>query len=282
MSATREAVVGPSRSRLGYHLLLARSMTSTNVRARMEYRLDFLVWLTLGLIFQIAALAFVFVVIGRFGGIEGWSVQDILLIAAIRLISHSVFETLFGNIARTTRLIRDGWMDRILVRPANALVQVVLFSFQANGIGDLVIGVLALIAAQRGLHLHWTPASVGFFALVVIGSILLEAGMQLAVAASSFWFIRTDNLSWWVDELGNSFANYPLTIFPIGAQAIFTFVVPIAFLGFYPATVFLGRTDEAPFTPLLAYGAPVVGALVFAGAYVLWTIGIRHHRSTGT
>ena len=34
--------------------------------------------------------------------------------------------------------------------------------------------------------------------------------------------------------------------------------------------------------PLLAWGAPVIGGLVFVGARRIWRIGIDHHRSTGT
>src|SRR5205823_4440594 len=81
-----------------------------------------------------------------------------------------------------------------------------------------------------------------------------------------FRVVRTDSLIWWADDLGNSFANYPLTVFPFVARFLLTWIVPIAFLGFFPASALLGRADAVPFSPLLAYGAPIVGVGVFIAA----------------
>jgi len=87
---------------------------------------------------------------------------------------------------------------------------------------------------------------------------------------------------WWASDTVNTFGNYPTSIFPSAARVVFTFAFPIAFLSFFPATVFLGRAEGVPFTPLLAYGAPLVGLAVFVVAYRLWQVGLRYHSSTGT
>jgi ABC-2 type transport system permease protein len=261
---------------------LTKRLMAINVRARMEYRADFVLGFVLGIVFQVAALAFVFVVVGSFGGIGGWSLQEVLFIAGIRLTAHALVEMVFGNLTIVTWMIRDGWMDRVLVRPANTLLQVVLFQFRANGMGDLVVGGLALASGIRGIDATWNAWSGLLLVLVIAGSMLLEAGLLLAIAALGFWVVRTESLMWWADDLTNTFGNYPLTVFPAMTRFLLTFVVPIGFLGFYPATMFLGRTGDVPFTPLLAYGAPLVGIAVFVGAYGLWVRGIAHHRSTGT
>jgi ABC-2 type transport system permease protein len=270
------------RSALRRTLRLVGALTSVNLRARMQYRFDFAVLLVFGIVFQAAALSFVWVVVAHFGGIRGWTTHQVLFVASLRLMAHGLNELVFGNLNSVTWMIRDGWFDRILVRPANALLQVVLVQLRANGVGDFLFAIVVFLVAQRGLGVHWTPLAVAYLVLVVVGSVLLEAGIVLVVASAAFWFVRVDVFAWWLDETTNTFANYPLNVYPVAMRAILTFALPIAFLAFYPATVFLGRTDEVPFTPLFAYGAPVVGALVFAAAYALWTVGVRHHRGTGT
>jgi ABC-2 type transport system permease protein len=269
-------------SRLRHRSRLVRSFLAISVRARMEYRVDFLIWLVFGMMFQVAALAFVWVVVAHFGGIGDWSLDEVLFIVAIRLIAHALFEGMFGNLTQVGWMIRDGWMDRILLRPVSPLLQVLLFQFRANGIGDLVVGVIAFSKAAAGIDVTWSPIAIVDLVLVIAGSVLLEAGLLLGIAALSFRVVRTDSLTWWADDLGNSFANYPLTVFPFVAQFVLTWIVPIAFLGFFPAAALLGRADEVPFSPLLAYGAPLAGVAVFTGALAAWRSGIRHHRSTGT
>jgi ABC-2 type transport system permease protein len=107
-------------------------------------------------------------------------------------------------------------------------------------------------------------------------------GITLAISSLSFRFVKSDALMWWASDTVNTFGNYPTSIFPSAARFLLTFAFPIAFLSFFPATVFLGRADNAPFTPLLAYGAPLVGLVVFVVGYRSWHAALRHHSSTGT
>jgi ABC-2 type transport system permease protein len=276
---TTAASVAPRIRRVSH---LIGSFLGISVRARMEYRVDFAVWLLFGLMFQVAGLAFVWVVVAHFGGIGGWTLDEVSFIVGIRLIAHAFFEASFGNLTQVGWMIREGWMDRILVRPVSPLLQVLLFEFRANGIGDLAVGVIAFAKGASGVDVTWTPLAIVYVVLVLAGSTLLEAGLMLGIAALSFRIVRADSLTWWADDLGNSFANYPISVFPFAAQFLLTWIVPIAFLGFFPAAALLGRAEDVPFSPLLAYGAPLAGVAVFLIALAGWRSGIRHHRSTGT
>ena len=147
---------------------------------------------------------------------------------------------------------------------------------------DEYLGLAIFVLVQPALHLTWTPLAIVYLCLVIVGSVLLEAGIFLAIAAVMFWVIQSESLVWWAGDLVNTFGNYPLSIFPQATRYLFTFVFPIAFLGFFPAAVFLGRAGDVPFTPVLAYGAPAVGLIVFVVGYAAWLVGLRHHQSTDT
>jgi ABC-2 type transport system permease protein len=161
-------------------------------------------------------------------------------------------------------------------------VQVIGTSFHVNGFGDLVVGLLALGAALPDVGIGDPFLAAAQIVVVVIGSVLLEAGLHLALVSTSFWFVRTDSLIWWIDDWSNTFSNYPITVFPVVARFLLTWVMPLALLGFFPAAAIMGRSGDVPFTPLLAWGAPLIGGLAFLGARRAWRVGIDHHRSTGT
>jgi len=225
---------------------------------------------------------FVAVIVTHFGGIGGWTVPEVMLIVGIRLTAHALLETVFGNVARVSWMVRDGWFDRLLVRPASPLVQVIGTSFHVNGFGDLVVGLIALGAALPRVGIGSPIAAAFQIVIVLVGSMLLEASLQLVVSSASFWFVRTEALAWWLDDWSNTFSNYPITVFPVVARFLLTWVLPLALLGFFPAAAIMGRSGDVPFTPLLAWGAPAVGVFAFLGARRIWAIGIDHHRSTGT
>ena len=261
---------------------VAAAILGVNFRARMEYRADFAIWVVFGVVYHIAALAFVWVVVAQFEGLGDWSLEQVLFLVGLRLVAHAVFETVFGNLSFVGEMIRAGQFDRILIRPISPLLQVLLAEFRVNGLGDAVIGVAIFVLVQPVLHVAWTPLAIVYLCLVIVGSVLLEAGIFLVIAAVMFWVIQSESLVWWAGDLVNTFGNYPLSIFPQATRYLFTFVFPIAFLGFFPAAVFLGRAGDVPFTPLLAYGAPAIGLVVFVVGYAAWLVGLRHHQSTGT
>jgi ABC-2 type transport system permease protein len=258
------------------------AMVSINLRSRMEYRVDFAIWILFGVVYHVAALAFVWVVVAQFRGLGDWSLEQVLFLIGLRLVAHAVFETIFGNLDVVGEMVRTGTFDRMLIRPISPLLQVLLAEFRVNGLGDFVIGLAIFLLVQPTLNVTWTPLALGYLLLVIAGSVLLEAGIFLTIASLTFWIIHSESLVWWAGDLVNTFGNYPLSIFPQGARYLFTFVFPIAFLAFFPAAVFLGRADDVPFTPLFAYGAPVIGLAVFAVGRVVWQVGLGHHQSTGT
>ncbi len=62
------------------------------------------------------------------------------------------------------------------------------------------------------------------------------------------------------------------------------FILPFAFMNYFPATILLHKTAEAGYTinPLLGWMTPVVGIVWFAGAYLFWRLGLNHYKGTGS
>jgi ABC-2 type transport system permease protein len=261
---------------------LALRVTALNLKARLEYRVDFLLWLLHGVAYQVMGLAFVWVVLMRFHAIGGWSLGEVLFLYSLRLLTHGLYLPVFWNIMSVSDLVRQGGFDRLLLRPLNPLLQILLQTVQANFAGDLTVALALFAYAQHILHLRWTVAAVAFLVLVLVGGVLLEAAIQLAFSTLSFWVVDSSTVSWWADELMNTFANYPLDLFAAPVRYLFTFVVPVAFLAYFPGAVFLGRADGVVFTPLFAYGAPAAGVLAFTLAYAFWNAGLRRYQGTGT
>lgn len=262
--------------------LLVLRVTALNLKGRLQYRVDFLLWMLHGIAYQVMGLTFVWVVLSRFHSMRGWSLAEVLFMYSLRLLTHGLYLPVFYNVMSVAGMVRQGEFDRILLRPLNPLLQVLTQTFQVNSAGDTVVAIVLFGIAQRMLHLRWGPGTIGFLILVLVGGVLLEAAIQLAFASLSFWVVDASDLNWWADNLMNSFANYPLNIFGGVVRYLFTFVLPVAFLAYFPAAVFLHKTADVAFTPLFAYGAPAAGVVAFPLAYALWSTGLRRYQSTGT
>ncbi|MDQ3165867.1 MAG: ABC transporter permease, partial [Actinomycetota bacterium] len=61
-----------------------------------------------------------------------------------------------------------------------------------------------------------------------------------------------------------------------------TFIVPLAFVNWYPALYLLDVEDPFGLPSVLQYASPVAAVLAAAAAAVAWRAGVRRYRSTGS
>lgn len=257
-------------------------MVLAGVKSRMEYRLDFMLRVAMGVVWNLTSLVFIWAVLARFKSMAGWSKEEIFFIYSLRLLAHGCYTLLFHNVQVISRYVRWGEFDRVLLRPLNPLLQLVTWEYDPAGIGDLGLGIICFTIASQLVGFHWTPAALGFLLLVVAGGCLIELSLFLVVNTLAFWITEAWRLSWLTITFSDQFALYPLNIYNALLQFVLTFVVPVGFMSYYPATAFLNRTGDTLFSPAFAYLTPLVGLVLFTIAYSFWRVGINHYQSTGS
>lgn len=250
------------------------------LRSELSYRANFLM-VSAGLVYQGIGFAFIWVVLERFDVIAGWTLGEIAFLYGLRLTAHGLWVVPFNRLVDLDDVVRTGEFDRFLVRPLNPLIQLCTSKFWLGSFGDIVGGVLILAAATAMVDIDWSPPAVGYLLLAVVGGALLEASLQLAGAALTFRMLSTLALRHLLDSVFNTFGNYPLKIFGGVGQFLLTFVLPLAFVAYLPASVLLDRAADLHVAPALAYAAPCAGAITFAAAYRFWQRQLRSYQSSG-
>jgi len=256
-------------------------ITMVNFRGRLEYRADFALGIVLGVLWQSSILVFATVLLTRFPGLDGWTRGQILLIVAMRLLSHGLYVVCFMNVANMPYIIQEGRIEAYLLRPMPVFRQVMLNRFQVTAFGDLSVActIFAIAAPQVGMT--WTLARVGYVAAAVVGGMLMEAAIQTAIGSFSLRGATTSVWTHWVDDLMTAFGNYPLSIFPAPFRAVLTFVVPLAFIAYLPAAAVTGHAAGTGLPPLIAALAPAIGLGAFVAARFLWRYNLDRYVGIG-
>jgi ABC-2 type transport system permease protein len=73
-----------------------------------------------------------------------------------------------------------------------------------------------------------------------------------------------------------------LAIYPVEVVRGVTFILPLAFVNWYPALYVLGVEDPFGFPDWFRLASPVVAALFVGAAALGWRVALRHYRSTGS
>ncbi len=248
------------------------------IKILMEYRVNFLIGAVSTVIMQAAGLLTIWVVMAQIPDLDGWSLPEILLIYGLITLSKSINHMFADNLWTLGRdYVRTGTFDRFMVRPVDPLFHLLADRFCHDGIGNFLVGAALVIIASSRLNVVWTPLTVGYLVLMVLSGGFIFIALNLMTAVSGFWLMDSVPVTRVVFEM-HEFAKYPLTIYPRFVGVLLTAVIPYGFASFFPATFLLGRDSN----PLLAWGAPLVAAVLMVIGLAVWRFGLRHYSSTGT
>ncbi len=263
-------------------LRASRILLRAGWRAATSYRVSFLSTIVGGVALQGTQLLFIGVLLSKFQVIHGWRLNDIAFLFAMRLAAHALYVVPFGALFSIDQAIQQGDVDRYLLRPAGIYLPLVTRYAPLMALGDLLLGFgsLAIFAPQSSVS--WTPGKVAFLIAALIGGGLVETGLQTFLAGLSFRLTSTMSIRILADDTISRFSSYPLTMFNRWGFLSLTFIFPMAFIAYLPASVLLGRTGQLPTPVWLAYTSPCGGLVIFTIGLTFFNRMARHYNSPGS
>ncbi|CAI9402459.1 ABC transporter permease [Aestuariimicrobium sp. T2.26MG-19.2B] len=248
----------------------------------MEYRANFLISIVGALAYNASQLLFISVLLHAFGGVAGWTGPQVFVLFGIRMASHSVCAFFFRRMTDLDTVVHTGEFDRYLLRPVSLFLQLLMRRFNLQQFGDVVIAATVLGFALPRAAIDWTPAKALWLVAAVAAGGMLEAGLQLVRGALSFRWTNTESMTGLIETVFGTFGNFPLQVFGAVGAVFFTLVLPLAFVGWIPAAMLLGRQDSLWFPGWLGWWSPLVGLGCFALAIVFFGRQSRHYASPGS
>jgi len=247
-------------------------------KVRLAYKADFFIAFFSSMAATVLGFGFVWVLFSKIPKLQDWSFYEILFLYGFSLIPLGMFNVISWNLYEFGDLyIIQGRFDRILLRPADTLFQVIFEKFRLESLQEVVTGTLVVALCVRRLHLAWKVADSFWFLLMVICGAVIYLAVFLILTSVSFWFEDRVGI---VPPVFNmlTFGRYPLTIYNVYIQFFLSWIIPFAFASFYPTTHFLGRRVFASYF----YLVPAVAVGFFLLAIFVWNKGVENYSSTGS
>ncbi len=251
-------------------------------RAQMQYRASFLVrtsahFMVTGL--EFLGLAAVF---QRFGQIRGWTLPQMAFFYGIVSMSFAAAEAVVRGFDIFSRLIKSGDFDRVLLRPRSTAFQILGQELQLMRIGRFTQGALVLLWAAGRLDVEWTAAHVALLAFSVVGGACLFSGLFIVQAAICFWTTESVEIVYCLTYGGVDTAQFPITIYRPWFRNLFTFVIPLATINYFPAHAIMNLQDTLGSSRSMQWASPAAGVLFLLACLRMWNFGVRRYTSTGS
>lgn len=219
----------------------------------------------------------------KFGNINGWVLNEMLFLYSLIFISYSLLVGLFAGVRDFPGMIQSGTLDTYLTRPMGILFQII--SSKADYcafIGHGTVGVILFLKATGNIGIVWNIPTILYYASTILGGVLIQLSIWLFAASLCIWIVKADAVVGFLFFNTRKFAGYPLSIFPAFIKAILIFVIPFAFVNYFPAQYFLRKPDMDIFWNGYMYLSPFVGVLFLSIMLIFWRFSLTHYSSTGT
>jgi len=262
---------------IGEYLRLYIIIEAQYIKARMQYRADFIIS-SVGMFFSsLATLGIFWVILNSVPDLAGWSLMEMTFIYAFYMIAISPMQILFDHAWQLRFHIQQGTFLKYYFRPLNMMFYYMSEMFDLKGLTQLAVGVVLLIYASVQLHIGWTPIRIALLFVTLSSAALVQISIIVMASCASFWVLDSYpvlGLAWKLRE----FSPYPMTIFDGAFRFAFTFIIPIGFVSFYPSQLFLRPQEVSP----LIYFSPIIGVGMFMLTYWVWTKGVNSYTGTGS
>ena len=243
----------------------------------MEYRVDFLIGMFAFLFSQGAGLLFLYIIFQNVSSLAGFGINEILLMYGISLIPKGIDHLFFDNLWLLPRHIRQGGMDRYLLRPINPLFSYLIERFQPDAFGEIILGLALFVVTTINLGLSITFLNMFALLSFIFVGIFVFTALKLLTSSTSFWLKDAYPLMQITYNISD-YTKYPLLIFPKAIQVIMTLVIPFALVSYFPALYMLGTFS---YVYVITYLVGVTTVLIGFALFV-WKKGLKHYESTGS
>jgi ABC-2 type transport system permease protein len=261
---------------------LYRRLTGAHIRAQMQYRVSFLLMTLVRMVATGSDLLAILILFNYFGELAGWRAGEVALLYGLVMVAFGLSEMVAAGFDVFPQSIQRGEFDRLLLRPVGIFVQVLAADFQLRRLGRVAQGGLALGLAMAWTPIVWTPLKVLYLPVILVSGVVMFSALLVLGAVLCFWTIQSIEIVNTVTYGGTEMASYPLPIYHEVLQRFFTFVVPLAFVSYFPALYLLDRPELQHLPGWLPGATPVAAALLALLAWLAWRVGVRHYQSTGS
>lgn len=259
------------------YMRLYRVLITQFLKGIMQSKVDFLMGL-MGFFFtQFMGIAFLYLVFRQVPSLQGWTLEQLIFIYGFAQIPRGIDHLFTDNIWLIAwRMVLSGDFDRYMLRPMNLFFQVIAEKLQPDALGELLVGgILLVISLQKGIVIV-DGVHIGLFFVSVLAGALIYTAIKLFFASLSFWVKISGPFLQTAYEMAD-FAKYPTEIYNRAIRFVITWIIPFAFVAYLPASFFLKSDVSSGIIGIEC----IMAVVLFAIAYVVFTIGTRRYESAG-
>lgn len=248
-----------------------------SLKKEYEYRFEMLM-LLVQLVFNVGFTLIFWNTLFQFlPQLRDWSRNELLIYTAVIQLGEGISGVFFGFRDMPERIL-EGELDKYLVRPMNPLISLLFENVSVfYFLEQIIVGVAILVLIYVKYQISVVYENIIPALLILIAGVIIIQLIIGAITMLSFWIGRIDGIRMLFEKLVET-KEYPLNLYPNGIQKVFTYLIPVFFVAYYPTGLLLGKL-ELQWTIVLYEGIFLTAAVVITCC--IWRKGLRRYEANG-
>ena len=246
-------------------------LVGARIRSQMQYRLSFFLDLIGACFISLLDFMAVVVLFSHLPRLAGWSLGQVAFFLWHRRYLICPRRSFRGASRPVSAMVRQGTFDLVLVRPVGAPVSGILFRPNLAPLGSGGAGACRTRLCTHNRCVPWDVGRVAMLCTMIPAGVLIFSAVWVTGATVTFWTVESREMANAFTYGGSFLAVYPVNIFGGWTRRMLAFVVPMAFVSYFPGLYILQpRPAARPVVPSLR--APLVGAALARSRRWVWQI----------
>ena len=202
---------------------------------------------------------------------------EILILYGYLSFSEGGVNIFFQGAWKITEMLNRSELDRFLVRPLPVGLQIITAKIDFDGFNKILVACIVISVGISHCTIEWSLWRIVYLLLTLISACIIRFSIIWMASCTSFWTNGIKNTyNFFVLSLGEM-AKYPLTIYPPLLNSCFAYIIPYAFVNYFPVSYLLEKQISLWNTIMI----PVVCVGTITMSNVVLKLGLKRYESSG-
>ena len=250
---------------------------SMYLRTQLEYKSSFILSLVAQLLSTVLSSFMVLILMDKFNFMEKYNIYHVILSISIVQFGFSFAECFGRGFDRFSMVIKKGSLDLMLIRPRNIYIQVfgsnIEFSKLSRVFASLILFLIAIINGD----FNKSVLNIILLIMLLMFSSLIYFSLEILSACLCFKTIEGLEFVNIFTDGSREFGQYPMGLFRREVLIVFTYLIPIACVNYYPVNYILGISDS-----VLYLISPLFCLVLFIISIISFNKCLSNYESAGS
>ncbi len=248
-----------------------------HLKVKMQYKVSFVFTMITQLLTVFVEIFVLKSMFSKFSLLDKFNIYELYFNFSIIWLGYSLAQLLGRGFDKFSNLIVDGSFDLLLIRPRNLYLQIIGSDIYYEKITRVLSTLVLFIYSSIKVLNNFNIEKLFMLLTMILGSFIVIMSLFIIGASVTFYTIQGIEFINIFTDGTKHVCQYPMGIFNKIVRGIFTFLIPITLLNYYPIEYLTGRTTNNIY---IIY--PIIPCLLIIPAVLIFKVGLKKYKSSGS